>query len=748
MNINQLFRTFAKEMRPVAAGQLELKVGQIVRGVVLKPLEGQDALVNIGGKVVRAQLEAPLKQGEATMLQVQPESTQGQIVLKPLQASVVPIADESLASLLEGMDLQDRPEIRQLVQQMHQTGIPLTKENIEQLAAMMMEATGADAEQWNQAAVIAFQRKLPLTMEVAGALRQALQSESLAQRLSQLSEMLSSAVQSASSANQAPAPALLSAQAAIRTVNEMAAQIIPVAVATPGMEPPDGMRSGGEAGGARASSALAGGQAADGEAAARQPGATAAGAAAGLPQAVSGGAGSAAGNGAMAAGSYSAGALGQQAAPGVAGSGVPLSAAAASAAPETAAGASQQTAAAAASPTSTTSPQVAAPGVPAPAQAAATAAAGQLGSAANSAAPAPPPPTAAVLQSAQAAATAAAGQLGSAANGAAPATPPATPTAAVLQPARATATAAAGQLGIAADGTASASVPATVSPPPTAAGSPPSAVPNTSAQPPATPAGEAAAPAATNSGAFAAGDPAPAAGNIVSRLLHALGFSHENFASRLPASNDMPSGVFNLAQPLNATSDDAALSLKHALLQLASANDIPASIKDSAQQIVQQLNGQQLLLSADRAAVFSQVTMFIPFADSKGNHTASVHIQARKGKRGEIDADNCRLLFDLDMQAIGNTMVDVQIVDRIVSFQVMNDHPLTAAVLESEREEIGDALKRIGYKFISMKISPYPDRAAAQPNETGPAAAFSTQPGFDPRSFYKARPYKGVDVRV
>jgi hypothetical protein len=681
MNINQLFRTFAKEMRPVAAGQLELKVGQIVRGVVLKPLDGQDALVNIGGTVVRAQLEAPLKQGEATMLQVQPESTQGKIVLKPLQTSVVPIAEESLASLLEGMDLQDRPEIRQLVQQMHQTGIPLTKENIEQLAGLMMGATGADAEEWNQAAVIAFQRKLPLTTEVVGALRQALHSESLTQRLDRLSGMLSAAVQSASSANQVPAPALLSAQAAIRTVNEMAAMVIPVAVVTSGVEPSDGMRSGGEVGGR--ASVTSGGPAADSEAAARQPGTAAAGGTAGLPQA-GGGASSATGHAAagqagagLATGSNSAGtptaqpagaavapqavpaaggsAKGPQFAPGAAGS-IDAQSGEAPAAPA-AAGASPQTAAA--------SSQAAAPGAAA---------------------------------SSQVAASAANGQFGAAANGTVPSAPAATPSA--------------------------------------------------SAQPPAAPAGETATLASPNGGAVAAGDPAPAAGNIVSRLLHALGLSHENLASRLPTPADLPSSGTALAQLPNAIADDAALSLKHVLLQLASTNDIPAAIKDSAQQIVQQLNGQQLLLSADRTAVFSQVTMFIPFADSRGNHTASVHIQARKGKRGEIDADNCRLLFDLDMQAIGNTMVDVQIIDRIVSFQVMNDHPLTAAVLESEREEIAAALKRIGYKFISMKISPYPDRAATQPNETEPAAAFPTHPGLDPRSFYKPRPYKGVDVRV
>jgi hypothetical protein len=293
---------------------------------------------------------------------------------------------------------------------------------------------------------------------------------------------------------------------------------------------------------------------------------------------------------------------------------------------------------------------------------------------------------------------------------------------------------------------------ATPQPPAAASTTPQSAAPSASAQQPAATTGEPAAPNST-AGAPVAGAPASSvseaapAGGIVSRLLHALGLSHENLASRLTGNVDLPPGSPLAAQPLHVGADDAAISLKHALLQLASIDDVPAAIKDSAQQIVQQLNGQQLLLSADRAAVFSQVTMFIPFADNQGNRTASVHIQARKGKRGEIDADNCRLLFDLDMQALGNTMVDVQVVDRIVSFQVMNDHPLTAAVLESEREEIGAALNRIGYKFISMKITPYPDRTADQTPKTDPSAS-SAHPGLDPRSLYKARPYKGVDVRV
>ncbi|MCC2684396.1 MAG: hypothetical protein K0R75_1295, partial [Paenibacillaceae bacterium] len=583
MNINQLFRTFAKEMRPVSAGQLELKVGQIVRGVVLKPLEGQDALVNIGGTVVRAQLEAPLKQGEATMLQVQPESTQGKIVLKPLQTSVVPIAEESLASLLEGMGMQDRPEIRQLVQQMHQTGIPLSRENIEQLASLLMGTTGADAEEWNQAAVIAFQRKLPLTMEVVGSLRQALQSESLTHRLDHLSGMLSAAVQSAASANQAPAPALLSAQAAIRTVNSLAAALVP------NVEP-----AGQSAEAAPASRAMPTGE---GFVAGSQAtlGASATGVQ--LPQASS--------QTVVPAASPVAAQPAVSTSQQPIASGEPLTSPAASAAP--AAPATSSPAAAAPQAAASPVPQAFVPGTPPQTPSAPTTLQAQTaqppgGTESGAVASVPAPITHPAASATPQPAAAASATLQSTAPGG----PPQTPAAPAAVPATAAQPSGSAESGAVASAPARMpNLAASATPQPAAAASttPQMAAPSASVQQPVATADETLASNST-AGTPVAGasdnslSEATPAGGIVSRLLHALGLSHENLASRLPAAVDLPTGGSIAAQPLAAGSDDAAISLKHALLQLASADDVPAAIKDSAQQIVQQLNGQQLLLTA------------------------------------------------------------------------------------------------------------------------------------------------------
>ncbi|UUZ95741.1 hypothetical protein LJK87_15740 [Paenibacillus sp. P25] len=111
-----------------------------------------------------------------------------------------------------------------------------------------------------------------------------------------------------------------------------------------------------------------------------------------------------------------------------------------------------------------------------------------------------------------------------------------------------------------------------------------------------------------------------------------------------------------------------------------------------------------------------------------------------------MDASNCHLVFDLQMKSLGNTLLDVQVVNRIVSLHVRNDLPFTAELLESRKDEITEALASIGYQFLSMKCSPYPVLQLAGAEKslegTGGQAAAALP------SAYVQKPYKGVDIRV
>jgi hypothetical protein len=197
------------------------------------------------------------------------------------------------------------------------------------------------------------------------------------------------------------------------------------------------------------------------------------------------------------------------------------------------------------------------------------------------------------------------------------------------------------------------------------------------------------------------------------------------------------------AQAINR--HEAADSLKSILLQLSASDVVPEPLREQAQQTLQQITGQQLLLSPDRGAVLSHVTLFLPVRHEGGEeHAAAVHVQARKGKRGEIDARNCRLLFDLNMQTLGLTLVDVQVFDRKVHLQVHNDMPFLGPILEQYRGEIEEGLRQNGYQFMALKCAPFP-----QPNHNDAAALSNLSSARTAASSaYHVKPYKGVDVRV
>ncbi|PYI50348.1 hypothetical protein DLM86_29320, partial [Paenibacillus flagellatus] len=308
-----------------------------------------------------------------------------------------------------------------------------------------------------------------------------------------------------------------------------------------------------------------------------------------------------------------------------------------------------------------------------------------------------------------------------------------------------------------------------------------SAPPRQAAQPPAaSPAepGAARAPAAASAsageaerGAAAQARPeAPAASapgkggdHWIARLFKAVGLDNEHQLSRAiekaePKAPHAAAGIDLAsllaaddperagASPADVKSHPAADSLKSVLLQLSASDAVPEPLREQAQQALQHVTGQQLLLSPDRTAMLTHVTMFLPVRHEGGEETAAVHVQARKGKRGEIDAQNCRLLFDLNMRTLGMTLVDVQVFDRQVFLQVHNDRPYVGPLLERYREEIEEGLRVNGYQFVSLKCAPFPARTDAEggaAHEAGEGALPARQ-----ASAYRVKPYKGVDVRI
>lgn len=722
MQINQMMRGLVGELKPTEAKTLELKPGQVVKGMVLQLLGDQDALVNIGGVQVRARLELPLQQGQVAFLQVQPESNGSQTVLKPIGAPVTQLTDESLAGLLQSFGMKDGPQIRLLAKQLQQADIPLTKGNLQSFAQAVEQAPpSVPADQWLEAAIVAHKRNLPMTREAVGSLREAMFGQPLAAQLDSLEAK-------AADARKTLAWRPNGAAGEVRELLDKLDQAIRAVKAA--AEPP-GTAAPAQSGGPSQASA-----------AALSPDS---------PSTVS-----------MAA---APGAEGQERAslPSTAGAAIPAEpgreadhAVQADSSDRRGTAESREPAARPAgqqSPAGQQTPAAKADGgVPQPGTALPNTAP-EPGTAQPDAAPksgtvlpgtSPQPGTA---------------LPGTALPGTAPesrsALPDAAPEAEMAEP---------GQAGVPRR-------------PESRANADQPLLPADAGDAEAAPE-ERTAAARTNEPANRPADgperheahgrdreatqsrtPPKADDNWISRLFKAVGMDNEHQVSRALAKAEhgtpaAPPG-FDPAAVLPATPADerhaaaevnrhaAADSLKSVLLQLSGSNAVPEPLREQAQQALQQITGQQLLLSPDRSAVLTHVTLLLPMRQGDGGQTAAIHVQSRRGRRGEIDAHNCRLLFDLNMNTIGLTLVDVQVYDRKVYVQVHNDMPFLGKLLERYRGEIEQGLGGNGYQCMSLKCGPFP-----QPVRTdGEASAASPVPAASATA-YRVKPYKGVDMRV
>lgn len=186
-------------------------------------------------------------------------------------------------------------------------------------------------------------------------------------------------------------------------------------------------------------------------------------------------------------------------------------------------------------------------------------------------------------------------------------------------------------------------------------------------------------------------------------------------------------------------------TLKSSLVQLLAADDAPPLLRETAQTALQSVTGQQLLMAQDRTVPFAHVTMFVPLPGKGGKDgNAAVHIHTRRGKQGGLDADNCRLWFQLDLASMGETWLDVNVTNRIVGLHVWNDHPAAPLLLNKHKGGMEAALKGIGYHLLTFKHSTRPKEAVQERAET----ADGMPPGKAIVSAFAPQAYKGVDLRI
>ncbi|HZG58679.1 MAG TPA: hypothetical protein VEZ38_19460, partial [Paenibacillus sp.] len=182
MDIGRAMRAAVGEAATTAseAKAVELRPGQVVRGVVVQQLPDNEAVLNVGGGLVRAKLESPIPVGQAAVFQVQPDAGSQVAVLRTLAAATTEVVAETFVDVLKSFGMKDTPANRAVVRVLHEEGAPMSRATNAAVAAAVeaLSPSPGEADALLRAAATAVKRGLPVTAETVRALHTAMHGPS------------------------------------------------------------------------------------------------------------------------------------------------------------------------------------------------------------------------------------------------------------------------------------------------------------------------------------------------------------------------------------------------------------------------------------------------------------------------------------------------------------------------------------------------------------------------------------------
>lgn len=131
MNLDALFRSITGSRTYSNKPVIELKTGQLVKGMLLEMLSDQEALLRLNGAIVRAQLNASIRPGQETWFQVHSSSRAERIVLQAVSLSSSQVDQEK--AILDALGVKGTETNKKLITSLLDHRLPLSKDTISSL---------------------------------------------------------------------------------------------------------------------------------------------------------------------------------------------------------------------------------------------------------------------------------------------------------------------------------------------------------------------------------------------------------------------------------------------------------------------------------------------------------------------------------------------------------------------------------------------------------------------------------------
>ncbi|MFB1081128.1 hypothetical protein [Jeotgalibacillus sp. JSM ZJ347] len=147
---------------------------------------------------------------------------------------------------------------------------------------------------------------------------------------------------------------------------------------------------------------------------------------------------------------------------------------------------------------------------------------------------------------------------------------------------------------------------------------------------------------------------------------------------------------------------ETAQTLKAQLVSLLEMPGLTAQVRESAEQVLNRLNGMQLL-SSDNGPQ-QQLIMQFPF--ELGDHQTDVMMKmnGKKKSDGSLDPEHVRVLFYITLSELKESIIDMNVQNRVVSLDIYNEHHQLDLLAKPIIPVLQSALEKAGYAFSAVKF--------------------------------------------
>ncbi|MFD1735799.1 hypothetical protein ACFSCX_04390 [Bacillus salitolerans] len=148
------------------------------------------------------------------------------------------------------------------------------------------------------------------------------------------------------------------------------------------------------------------------------------------------------------------------------------------------------------------------------------------------------------------------------------------------------------------------------------------------------------------------------------------------------------------------------------------------------------LTGLQLL-SQETSGPLQQLFMQFPLNFGEKRTDLTLQWSGRRTKDGQIDPSFCRILFYLDLQNIEQTVIDMQVQNRVINIHIINDTEGLESLLLQHQEVLKAQLAELNYTLSKVKLVPSTlhQKPLSHKLPTG-------------KNLFSQESYQGVDLRI